>query len=187
MTDTGRRCGECSLCCTVLRVDELRKLGGTPCAHLAGADSGCGIYTTRPAICRAYRCAWLRGAFRADDRPDHLGAVLDFQTQGMTTRLSIREATPGAFDRSPRLREIAEEYRTQMPVRITDVDDVLNRDRPYRVLLPSGEEQRIAGDVVTFFRDGEETTSHRIPWLERWVRRASATLLAVKLRWIGSS
>jgi len=56
-----RRCDACSLCCTVLRVDALSKLGGLPCRHLGPPGTGCGIHTRRPGICRAYRCLWLQG------------------------------------------------------------------------------------------------------------------------------
>jgi len=92
----------------VLRVDELRKLGGTPCVHQHAGD-GCRIHATRPGICRAYRCLWLGGALRDGDRPDALGAVLDVVSTGASTWLEIREAEPGAYERSPRLREIAHE------------------------------------------------------------------------------
>jgi hypothetical protein len=120
----------------VLRVDELRKLGGTPCAHQRDAG-GCGIYERRPGICRAYRCLWLGGGLRDDDRPDALGAVLDVVSQGASVWLEIREARPGAFERSARLREIAGEYRQSMPVRISDTADVLDPERRFRV-LPAG-------------------------------------------------
>jgi hypothetical protein len=122
----------------VLRVDELRKLGGTPCVHQR-AGGGCGIHPQRPGICRAYRCLWLGGGLRDDDRPDALGAVLDVVSRGASVWLEIREAQPGAFERSARLREIAHEYRASMPVRIGDSADVLDPERRFRVLLPNGE------------------------------------------------
>ena len=117
-----RSCGECTLCCTLLRVDELRKLGGTPCPALRAAPAapGCGIHATRPAICRAYSCLWLAGGLDPGDRPDRLGAVLDVATEGGVTRLRVHEARPGAYDGSPRLREIVARYRESMPVRIAD-------------------------------------------------------------------
>jgi hypothetical protein len=167
---SARECGACSLCCTVLRVDELRKLGGTPCVH-EQASGGCGIYQTRPAICRAYQCMWLRGALGDGDRPDRLGAVLDVVAQGASPWLEIREAEPGAFDRSGRLREIAEEYRRSMPVRIGDVADVLDPERRFRVLLPDGEERIVEGEWTTLRRPGAPDTRLRLPRLERWLRR----------------
>jgi hypothetical protein len=173
-----RVCGECSLCCTVLRVDELRKLGGVPCRELRAPDAArelggaCGIHERRPPICRGYRCLWLGGGLDEEDRPDRLGAVLDLVTTGAETRLEIHEAEPGVFDRSPRLREVAERYRAAMPVRILDVGDVADPDRPYRILRPGGEEERVHGERMTRSLDGRVIEERRLPWLERTIRRA---------------
>lgn len=177
-----RACGECSLCCVVLRVDELRKLGGVPCRHLGGDRSGCSIYASRPAICRRYRCLWLRGWFDEADRPDRLGAVLDLDSSGGSVRLAIRQASPGAFERSPRLVQIAGRMRETMPVRVTDTEDVLNPDRPYRVLLADGEEHLVEGDRVTVFRDGERVGERRPPWVERAMRGLVLRLQRRRLR-----
>ena len=170
MEAPARECGGCSLCCVVLRVDELGKLGGVPCAKLR-PRGGCGIHATRPGICRAYRCLWLRGGLPDADRPDSLGAVLDVTSEAGAPFLAIREASAGAFARTPRLREIADEFRRSMPVRITSAEDVLDPDRPYRMLLPGGEERLVEGEMVTVLRDGWPAETRRMPWLERSVRR----------------
>ncbi len=177
----SRECGECSLCCTVLRVDEIGKLGGVPCRHQR-AEGGCAIHSRRPQICRAYRCLWLQGSFRDVDRPDALGAVVDLVPEGGQVVLAIRQAEPGAYDRSQRLQEIAAEFRTSTPVRITDVEDVLNADRPFRVLLPDGTEQRVSGEQIAIYRDGELIEESRLPWLERRARRLLVKLRQFKLR-----
>ena len=172
-----RSCGECSLCCTVLRVDELRKLGGTPCRALARAPAhGCSIHATRPEICRTYRCLWLQGAFEEEDRPDRLGAVLDLLGDAGVARLAVREASPGAVDRSPRLREIVEQYRGFMPVRVASAADVMNPDAPFRLFLPEGEERLVSGDRVEVRRSDRAVAIERLPAFERWVRR-------IVLRW----
>jgi hypothetical protein len=176
---SGRSCGACSLCCTVLRVDELAKLGGTPCLHQR-AEGGCAIHPRRPAICRRYRCLWLQGGLDPGDRPDRLGAVLDLASRGGLPELVVHEAEPGAFDRSSRLREIALHHRDSMPVRIQDSGGVLDADRPYRVLLPGGEEQRVAGERIEIWRDGVRVAERRLPWVERLARRA--VLAARRLR-----
>ncbi len=180
-----RRCGECSLCCTVLRVDEIAKLGGTTCQHVQ-SGGGCGIHADRPGICRAYQCMWLRGKFREEDRPDRLQAVLDLVPAGETVRLSIRQAVPGVFDASPRLQEIAAEFREHTAVRVTDVSAVLNPDHPFRVLLPDGVEQRVEGDRVTTLRDGVEVGTTRIAWPQRWIRWGLLRWRGAQLRRIGS-
>jgi len=174
--ETGRFCGECSLCCTVLRVDERRKQGGTDCEHQR-VGGGCAIHSTRPQICRGYRCLWLQGGLDAGDRPDQLGAVMDLVTEGGATRFVVQEAHPGAFDATPRLAEIAAHYRESMPVRIVEAGNVLDPDRPYRVLLPSGEEQRVRGETIELYRDGARVGELRMGWIERMARR-----LAVRFR-----
>jgi hypothetical protein len=177
VADGERACGACTLCCTVLRVDELGKLGGVACPELRSPEAaralggGCAIHERRPGICRRYRCAWLQGRFEEGDRPDRLGAVLDVVTRGASTGLEVHLADPDALERSPRLREIAERFRAFAPVRVLDVGDVLDPDRPYRVLLPDGEERRVEGERVTRLRDGEVVATQRQAWLERWLRR----------------
>ena len=178
-----RECGECSLCCTVLRVDELAKLGGRPCVHQR-QEGGCRIHSKRPEICRAYRCAWLGGAFGDDDRPDRLGAVVDLVARGEVIRGVVRQLDGGALDRSERLRAIVADLRRSMPVELRDVDDVLDPDRPYRVLQPDGDELEIAGDRVRVFRGGALREERRAPWLERQIRRCVQRVHAWRLsRW----
>lgn len=166
----ARSCGTCSLCCTILRVDELAKPAGRDCIHQRGPH-GCGIHATRPPICRAYRCLWLQGGLEDGERPDATGGVVDLETTGVGLRLAIREARPGAFDGSPALQAIAARHRASMPVRITDTGDVADPDRPFRVLLADGVEQRVLGERIEVYRDGVLVESRVLPWLERVVRR----------------
>jgi Fe-S-cluster containining protein len=159
------------LCCTVLRVDELRKLGGVACAALAPAG-GCTIYARRPHICRGYQCLWLQGKLDLEDRPDRLGAVLDLTFEAGAPLLVIREAASGATNTNVRLRAIAERYRAAMPVRITRVADALRADAPVRTLLAGGEELLATGDTVVRRRGEREIERTRAPLLERALRRA---------------
>ena len=72
-----RRCDSCSVCCVALKIaqPQLRKKAGTPCPHLSGA--GCGIYESRPGICRQFLCGW-RLFEELDDswRPDRSGVLV---------------------------------------------------------------------------------------------------------------
>jgi Fe-S-cluster containining protein len=166
----SRSCGTCSLCCTVLRVDELSKLGGRDCVHQRG-EAGCGIYETRPSICRAYQCLWMQGGLEDDERPDRTRGVVDLDAAGLSVGLLIHEAETGAFDASPALRAIAARHRSSMPVRIRDTADVLDPSRPFRVLLPDGIEHRVEGDLTSVFRDVALVERRRQPLLERGLRR----------------
>lgn len=76
----SRTCGECQVCCKVTTIDlpEIQKESGAFCRH--GLGGGCGIYDTRPQVCRAFYCGWrLSRDFPDDWRPDRSGifAVLE--------------------------------------------------------------------------------------------------------------
>jgi hypothetical protein len=108
--------------------------------------------------------------------------VLDLASRGGLPELVVHEAEPGAFDRSLRLREIALRYRDSMPVRILDSECVLDEGRPYRVLLPGGDEQRVAGERIELWRAGALVAESRLPWLERLARRAMLAATRLRLR-----
>ena len=58
---TGRQCGKCTMCCTVLGVDEpphLTKPPDTKCQHCVPGE-GCMIYERRPRKCQNFYCQWL--------------------------------------------------------------------------------------------------------------------------------
>lgn len=74
----GKACGDCSLCCKVLEIAELDKPAGPWCAHCREPEpGGCGIYMTRPEICRSYVCLWKSDRGMSPRlRPDRVGTVL---------------------------------------------------------------------------------------------------------------
>src|SRR5258708_16092672 len=63
----GRACGECSLCCKLIRVDAFAKAPGTWCAHCAPGSGGCTISDSRPPECRDFYCAWVVSPNLADE------------------------------------------------------------------------------------------------------------------------
>ena len=81
----GRECGNCTACCTHLRIedDELKKLAGEPCPHLSN-HQGCSIYATRPITCRNWYCGW-RYMSQLDDqcRPDQSGIMIRLKDDGL--------------------------------------------------------------------------------------------------------
>ncbi len=67
---TGRVCGDCTVCCTVPAIDDalIQKKSASTCRHCAPSGcGGCGIYETRPQVCRDFHCAW-RHMSEMDDR-----------------------------------------------------------------------------------------------------------------------
>jgi hypothetical protein len=113
-----RRCGECTLCCKLLPVRELKKPANTRCDHQS--RKGCAIYHQLgfPPSCQLWNCAWLAGV---EDlvRPDRCGWVVDVMPDmirhhnketGEVQEIEVVQVwvTPGldlTFD--PRLRRLA--------------------------------------------------------------------------------
>lgn len=74
----NRRCGECSLCCTLLPVKAIGKLDGERCKHARGL--GCNIYRKEgfPAECALWNCRWVINDDAGDlQRPDRCHYVID--------------------------------------------------------------------------------------------------------------
>jgi hypothetical protein len=74
----NRRCGECTLCCTLLPVKALAKGASERCKHQRGL--GCNIYRKEgfPAECANWNCRWLINDDAGDlQRPDRCHYVID--------------------------------------------------------------------------------------------------------------
>lgn len=74
----NRECGECTVCCQVLLIDEpdLQKQPGVMCKNCT-AGGGCQIYDTRPAACRGFFCGWRVMPELGDElRPDRSGIMI---------------------------------------------------------------------------------------------------------------
>lgn len=70
-----RQCGDCSLCCSALRIMTFNKPAGHFCQYCPTGRGGCEIYTIRPTECRAFSCLWLDGELPRPWRPDKVGVV----------------------------------------------------------------------------------------------------------------
>ena len=58
MPEEQRQCGDCSLCCKVMKIPELQKPKDEWCPNFV-RGRGCGIYADRPHSCQVFHCAWL--------------------------------------------------------------------------------------------------------------------------------
>jgi len=88
----GRECGFCTVCCYATHVDtpEFKKAQGEVCKHCTGR--GCGIYETRPPICRTFHCGWRYTAALGDDwRPDRSGVLQVPIKEGIPEQSRYRE------------------------------------------------------------------------------------------------
>jgi hypothetical protein len=72
--NSKRSCGECTLCCKVIGVHELKKNPGVWCKYCNIGEGG-GVYKDRPSSCAEFRCLWLDSPCLPDElRPDRIGA-----------------------------------------------------------------------------------------------------------------
>ena len=76
----GRECGDCSMCCKLLKVgrdgEDFQKPQGVWCSLIGPGKRGCSVHATKPTTCRDFKCSWLGGAFREKDRPDKSRVVV---------------------------------------------------------------------------------------------------------------
>jgi len=68
------KCGDCTLCCVVFPIKEIKKPFNTVCSLLC--ESGCSIYNSRPKECSDYDCAWVQeDDITVELRPDKCGIM----------------------------------------------------------------------------------------------------------------
>ncbi len=77
-----RKCGDCTLCCTVMGVTDLEpvKEAGVRCSHVC--SRGCRIYQDRPTTCREFACVWVQGGLPKAMRPDKVAMVFTVTPDG---------------------------------------------------------------------------------------------------------
>ena len=72
----GRACGTCLMCCKTLTIKELEKPPGVWCRHVV-TGKGCGIYESRPSVCRRFYCHWMLNPHLGPEwKPDRAKFVL---------------------------------------------------------------------------------------------------------------
>ena len=96
---TNRACGECTLCCKVMAIEELAKPASSWCPHCK-QGRGCLICAARPAECRTYGCLWLIDD-RLDQRrkPSRSRLVLTTSQDGIEIRCD--PGSPDAWRKQP--------------------------------------------------------------------------------------
>lgn len=71
------RCGGCTLCCDLLKVEVLGKGANERCRNCT-PGKGCSIWERRPVVCRGYVCLWHANPKFPDSlRPDRCGVLFE--------------------------------------------------------------------------------------------------------------
>jgi hypothetical protein len=118
----GRQCGECVACCDLLYVPELKKPARQRCPDCTG--TGCGIWETRPSVCRNWHCVWrMLGAMPPETRPDKLGVMFEVRTpdapRNILSKRYIRGISLGPVENfeAPLVRKAIDMFsRARVPV-----------------------------------------------------------------------
>lgn len=97
----SRVCGDCTLCCKLLHVKELKKPSHTDCLYQIDETAcrpGCSIYNNRPQSCKDFECLWLQeDDMPADLRPDKSHVVLWVNETGEILIASVDPKYPLAY------------------------------------------------------------------------------------------
>jgi len=69
------KCGECTLCCTLLDIPWMDSPAGESCKY---CDKGCTIYDTKDTKCSEFKCAYNQMEFASERmRPDNCGVIFE--------------------------------------------------------------------------------------------------------------
>ena len=96
-----RKCGKCSLCCTVLNIEEIQKPAGLKCPACA-KKRGCNVYQSRPQQCRDYECFWLQdknSVLPEFLNPDQCGFFVDIANDYSRIVLHVDPDRPDAWEK----------------------------------------------------------------------------------------
>jgi hypothetical protein len=97
----GRACGNCTLCCKVMVVEELAKPAGTWCPNCT-VGKGCSIYDERPATCRGFLCGYLIGPQLTEIwRPTRAKIVLALDDRSRSITAYVDPGSPTAWRNEP--------------------------------------------------------------------------------------
>lgn len=113
--EPSRPCGKCTVCCTVMGVDEMDKPMWTRCPDLS-ATRGCSRYDTRPEGCRKFDCLWRRGLGSNRARPDKTGLVFILTEDRFGLIALVDRKNPNGWKKSEGKRLIDEMTASGIPV-----------------------------------------------------------------------
>ena len=100
LTGEIRPCGECSLCCKVLRINALDKAAGQWCGHFK-KGVGCSIHALSPTECQRFQCFWtISSVLGPEWRPDRSKLVMWSNVEGRVI-VDVDPSAPSAWRKEP--------------------------------------------------------------------------------------
>jgi len=95
----NRRCGDCSLCCTVMAVGEINKPENVKCSKLTVMGKCSVHYNGKPESCTTYQCLWLAGAMPEELKPSRSRIVADTGSSGNIVVMHVSPYDRGAWNK----------------------------------------------------------------------------------------
>ena len=132
----GRWCGDCTMCCKVLGILELKKPQMEWCSH-CNIGIGCKIYDRRPAECQKYFCTYLLDDQLGEHwKPSKAKMVLSFQQHPNRITVHVDPGRKDAWRKEPYYSQIKAWAAAAVPhggqVNVWQGHDVI-------AVLPDGE------------------------------------------------
>jgi hypothetical protein len=153
----GKSCGECTLCCKLLKIEVLNKPKGRWCEHCL-PGKGCKIYSERPDECRRFHCGYLTLEYLGDEwKPSHSKIVLVAELEGNRIAAYVDPQRPDAWKREPYYSQLKEwsvaaaQNRSQVMVCIGDRMYVILPDRDEDLGMVGPDDVIITGEKPTPF------------------------------------
>jgi len=160
-----RTCGDCIACCIAAEVkfETHTKPARKVCLHVLPSEAHqkgrCGIrdQACRPAACRDFECAWLRGFGLETDRPDQLGVMLSVNDMNGGRWGFAIELEPNAVLNKAASSLAAFARALPFPIIVSSYDRLPPHDTGDRVivkdeLLPRSK--RLVGNVLAILDEG---------------------------------
>jgi len=137
-------CGNCSLCCKSMQIDELSKPSDVWCEHCnVGAHHACTIYNERPEECSAFHCFWRAESWPEKFRPDRCKVIFSSLPGVETIMCNTDNGRPDAWKKKEIVRVIEILKSKGRPVIVRTKNDT-------EFFIPQGWTQdRIMQDIKT--------------------------------------
>lgn len=130
-----KSCGDCSLCCKILRINVLDKPAGVWCQHFA-KGVGCSIHSASPHECQKFQCYWTLSETMGEEwRPDRSKLVIWSNVPGRLI-VDVDPAHPNAWRREPYVSQLRAWSNRDLPSPLEVLVRVKER---MLVIFPEGE------------------------------------------------
>lgn len=163
----GRSCGDCTMCCKLLKIEVLDKPRGTWCQHCK-PGKGCLIYASRPSECQDFLCGYMNTPQLGEEwKPVHSKIVLAADMGGKRITAHVDPQRPDAWRAEPYYSTLKKWARLDRADRKQVLAAVGNRvyvilpDKEIDLGIVNDDEIVVVGDRQT--PAGPEVTAFKLP------------------------